>query len=77
MREFKVLPMVYQYRSRFYQGIIGNTIGTNGYANGTIGSPNGIIGTIDKPLVKLPMVPLQERPVCVHGSTNGTNGIPI
>ena len=74
--------------SRFYQwytnivqgstnGIIGNTIGTNGYANGTIGSPNGIIGTIDKPLVKLPMVPLQERPVCVHGSTNGTNGIPI
>ena len=43
---FKVLPMVpmvYQYRSRF-------TIGTNGNANGTIGSLNGANG---KPMVPL------------------------
>ena len=40
---FKVLPMV----------PIGNTICTNGDANGTIGSPNGTIGTIGKPMVPL------------------------
>ena len=32
---------------------IGNTICTNGNANGTIGSPNGTIGTIGKPKVPL------------------------
>ena len=66
-----MVPMVYQYRSRFYQWYIGKTISANGNDNGTIGSPNGTIGTIVKPmvplinqwyhwlpLVKLPMVPL-------------------
>ena len=55
-----MVPMVYQYRSRFYNGTIGNTngtigntIGTNGNANGTIGPPNGTIGTNGKPMAPL------------------------
>ena len=46
-----MVPMVYQYRSWFYQCTIGNTIGTNGKpmaqlaTNGTIGKiTNGTIG---------------------------------
>ena len=54
---------------------IGNTICTNGNANGTIGSPNGTIGTIGKPMVPLvsqryhwlPMIQLVKF-------TNGTIG---
>ena len=50
-------------------GTIGNTIGTNGKANGSIGSasvPLAYVGKPMIPLVKLPMVPLGEprtRPV--------------
>ena len=61
LRVFKVLPMVpmvYQYCSRFYQwyhtnGTICNTTGTNGNANGTFGSPHGTIGNIGKPIIPL------------------------
>ena len=65
LRVFKVLPMVpmiYQYRSRFYQWYHCNTIGANGNANGTIGSPSGTIGR--------PMVPLAT----IGKITNGTIG---
>ena len=44
--DLPMVPMVYQIRSRFYHGTIGNTIGTNGNDNGTICSPNGTNGTV-------------------------------
>ena len=49
VRGFPVVPTVYQYRSRFYQGTIGYTFGTNG----TIGSPNGTVGRMGKAMVPL------------------------
>ena len=44
----------------YTNGTIGNTIGPNGNANGTICSPIGTVGTIGKPMVSL--------------ATNGTIG---
>ena len=59
---FKVLPMVYQYRSRFYQWYRGNTTGTSGNANGTIGSKKVSLGNPEwsQWYNWLPMVPLGE-----------------
>ena len=70
-----MVPMAYQYRSRFYIGTIGNTICTNGNANGTIGSPNGTIGSPNGTIgtIGKPMVPLATNST-IGKITNGTIG---
>ena len=63
VRGFTMVPIVYQYRSRFYQWYLGNTICTNGNANGTIGSLNGTMVSItagDKPGIKITQVTIFE-----------------
>ena len=84
-----VCSWFYQWHTNIVQGNtngnIGNTIGTNGNANDTICFPNSTVGTIGKPMVPLVKLPTNgtigrtpnRAQACVHGSTNGTNGIQI
>ena len=50
VRVSQMVPMVYHYRSKFYQW---STVCTNDNANGTIGFPNGTIDANGKPMVPL------------------------
>ena len=77
-------------RTRVQGSTTGNANGTTGSPNGTIGTigkpmvplalpldTNGTIGKITNGTIGKPRTEPYTNIACVHGSTNGTNGIPI